>query len=73
MVCGRARVVVVVGSNTAMGNICDSMLRTEDISNYTYCELYRILIDLIFLSTYILMLEATPLKRKLDEVCTFLA
>lgn len=33
VVAGRARAVVVgVGSNTAMGSIRDSMLRTEDVS-----------------------------------------
>lgn len=33
MVAGRAKAVVVgVGANTAMGNIRDSMLRTEDVS-----------------------------------------
>lgn len=32
MVAGRARAVVVgVGSNTAMGSIRDSMLKTEDV------------------------------------------
>lgn len=40
MVSGRARAVVVgVGSNTAMGSIRDSMLRTEDVTimNLRYC------------------------------------
>ena len=33
MVAGRAKAVVVgVGTNTAMGNIRDSILRTEDVS-----------------------------------------
>lgn len=37
MVSGRARAVVVgVGSNTAMGNIREAMLRTEDVSFVYY-------------------------------------
>lgn len=35
MVAGRAKAVVVgVGSNTAMGSIRDSMMRTEDVSSF---------------------------------------
>ncbi|KAK6260849.1 hypothetical protein SCA6_015323 [Theobroma cacao] len=63
VVAGRARAVVIgVAANTAVGNIRDSMLQTDDACKFSYfhqCIVPR-------------QLEVTPLK-KLDEFGTFLA
>lgn len=45
VVVGRARAVVVgVGANTAMGNIRDSMLRTDDVSTINFLSFHKYLI-----------------------------